>query len=244
MSSGDKALIRIEHLSKSYRKGSYAVEDLSLEIFPGDIYGFIGQNGAGKSTTIRAMVGILPYEQGDIRFGELSMRRNPFECKKMFAFLPDTPELYPHMSGIGYLNFIGDIFRIKKNVRAEKIRRYAAAFEIEDALGNMISSYSHGMKQKLSLIAAFLHDPKVLILDEPFVGLDPKTIHVLKEMMLSYVADGNAIFFSSHVLEVVEKLCNKVAIIRSGHLLAEGPLERIKGDESLEDLFLELTDHA
>ncbi len=236
-------LLQINEFSKTYSGNKKAVDHLSLQIEEGDIYGFIGHNGAGKSTTLKAVVGILPFEEGEILIGGKSIRSHPVECKKRMAYIPDNPDIYPHMTGIGYLNFICDLYHVDKKLRNERIDRYSELLEIRDHLGDTIGSYSHGMKQKIAIISALAHEPDLLILDEPFVGLDPKATHTLKNMMKEYVKRGHAIFFSSHVLEVVEKLCNKVAIIREGILIASGPIDDVKGDESLENIFLELTEH-
>lgn len=236
-------LLQINDFSKTYSGNKKAVDHLSLQIEAGDIYGFIGHNGAGKSTTLKAVVGILPFEEGEILIDGKSIRSHPVECKKKMAYIPDNPDIYPHMTGIGYLNFICDLYQVDKKLRNERIDRYAEMLEIRNDLGDTIGSYSHGMKQKIAIISSLAHEPDLLILDEPFVGLDPKATHTLKRMMKDYVKRGHAIFFSSHVLEVVEKLCNKVAIIREGVLIASGPIDEVKGDESLESIFLELTEH-
>lgn len=236
-------LLQINDFSKTYSGNKKAVDHLSLQIEAGDIYGFIGHNGAGKSTTLKAVVGILPFEEGEILIDGKSIRSHPVECKKKMAYIPDNPDIYPHMTGIGYLNFICDLYQVDKKLRNERIDRYAEMLEIRNDLGDTIGSYSHGMKQKIAIISSLAHEPDLLILDEPFVGLDPKATHTLKKMMKDYVKRGHAIFFSSHVLEVVEKLCNKVAIIREGVLIASGPIDEVKGDESLESIFLELTEH-
>ena len=236
-------LLQINDFSKTYSGNKKAVDHLSLQIEAGDIYGFIGHNGAGKSTTLKAVVGILPFEEGEILIDGRSIRSHPVECKKKMAYIPDNPDIYPHMTGIGYLNFICDLYQVDKKLRNERIDRYAEMLEIRNDLGDTIGSYSHGMKQKIAIISSLAHEPDLLILDEPFVGLDPKATHTLKKMMKDYVKRGHAIFFSSHVLEVVEKLCNKVAIIREGVLIASGPIDEVKGDESLESIFLELTEH-
>jgi len=232
-------MLRIEHLTKSYG-AKKAVDDLSLRIAPGELYAFIGHNGAGKTTTIKSCCGILNFEKGDIFIDGISIRENPLACKQIMAYLPDNPDLYEFMSGIGYLNFIADIFRIPEKEREDKIARYADMFEITDDLAQPINAYSHGMKQKLALISALIHDPKLLIMDEPFVGLDPKASYQMKEVMRAMCQRGGAIFFSTHVLEVAEKLCDKVAIIKNGKLVISGPMEEVKGNESLEDVFLEL----
>lgn len=234
-------MLKIEHLTKTYGEKK-AVDDLSLHIQPGEIYGFIGHNGAGKTTTIKAVCGILRYDSGEITVNGISMKENPLACKAAIAYIPDNPDLYEFMTGIGYLNFIGDIFGVSAEKRQEKIRKYAAEFELTSDLAQPISAYSHGMKQKLSVIAALIHDPKLIIMDEPFVGLDPKASHLLKGLMREKCDEGSAIFFSTHVLEVAEKLCDKVAIIKNGRLIKSGTMEEVKGDTSLENVFLELED--
>ena len=232
-------MLNIQHLTKTYGEKK-AVDDLSLRIAPGEIYGFIGHNGAGKTTTLKAVAGILPFDQGEITVGGLSMKADPLICKRQMAYIPDNPDLYEFMTGIQFLNFIADIFAVPADVRQERIREYAGRFELTGDLGQPIAAYSHGMKQKLAIISAWLHQPKLILMDEPFVGLDPKAAHVLKEMMRKTCDRGGAIFFSTHVLEVAEKLCDKVAIIKSGRLIRSGTMEEVKGDESLEDVFLEL----
>lgn len=234
-------MLKIEHLTKTYGDKK-AVDDLSLHIQPGEIYGFIGHNGAGKTTTIKAVCGILRYDSGEITVNAISMKENPLACKSSIAYIPDNPDLYEFMTGIGYLNFVGDIFGVSAEKRQEKIRKYAAEFELTSDLAQPISAYSHGMKQKLAVIAALIHDPKLIIMDEPFVGLDPKASHLLKGLMREKCKEGSAIFFSTHVLEVAEKLCDKVAIIKSGRLIKSGTMEEVKGDTSLENVFLELED--
>lgn len=232
-------MLQITHLTKTYSEKK-AVDDLTLSIAPGEIYGFIGHNGAGKTTTLKAAAGILPFDEGDIRIAGISVRDDPLACKKNLAYLPDNPDLYDYMTGAQYLNFIADVFGISAADRRSRIADYAARFELTDDLGGAISGYSHGMKQKLALISAWLHTPKLILMDEPFVGLDPKASHLLKEMMREHCDAGNAIFFSTHVLEVAEKLCDKVAIIRGGRLIRSGTMEAVRGDDSLEDVFLEL----
>ncbi len=232
-------MLQISHLTKTYGEKK-AVDDLTLSIEPGEIYGFIGHNGAGKTTTLKSAAGILPFDGGEIRIGGVSVRDDPLACKKQIAYLPDNPDLYDYMTGAQYLNFIADIFGIGADERRARISDYAARFELTDDLGGAISGYSHGMKQKLALISAWLHAPKLILMDEPFVGLDPKASHLLKEMMREHCDAGNAIFFSTHVLEVAEKLCDKVAIIRGGKLIRSGTMEAVRGDDSLEDVFLEL----
>ena len=244
METNNKAeVLSIEHLSKSYGEKK-AVDDLSLSIKAGEIYGFIGHNGAGKTTTLKSVVGILAFDAGEIKVNGISVRENPIAVKREIAYIPDNPELYPYMTGIKYLNFIADIFRVPTDVREERIRKYADAFGLTSDLGQAISSYSHGMKQKLAVISAWIHEPKLIVMDEPFVGLDPKAAHTLKEMMRELCDEGGAIFFSTHVLEVAEKLCDKVAIIKSGKLIRSGTMEEVKGDESLEEVFLELEEDA
>ena len=232
-------MLKIEHLTKVYGDKK-AVDDLSLHIQPGEIYGFIGHNGAGKTTTLKSVVGILQFDEGEITIDGISIREQPLVCKKKFAYIPDNPDLYDFMTGIKYLNFIADVFGVDENTRQERIRKYAELFELTNDLGQPIAAYSHGMKQKLAIIAAWMHDPKLIIMDEPFVGLDPKASHLLKGMMREVCDNGGAIFFSTHVLEVAEKLCDKVAIIKGGKLIRSGTMEEVKGDDSLEEVFLEL----
>ena len=232
-------MLKIEHLTKTYGEKK-AVDDLSLHIAAGEIFGFIGHNGAGKSTTLKCAVGILQFDNGEITINGNSIMQDPVRCKQDIAYIPDNPDLYDFMSGIKYLNFIADIFGIPSDVRQERIRKYADTFELTDDLAQPISAYSHGMKQKLAVISAWLHSPKLIIMDEPFVGLDPKAAHILKQMMREHCDNGGAIFFSTHVLEVAEKLCDKVAIIKQGKLVKVGTMEEVKGDESLEEVFLEL----
>lgn len=236
---GENNMLQIKNLTKRYGD-KLAVDNLSLHIMPGEIYSFIGHNGAGKTTTIKACTGILNFEEGDILIDGVSIKEKPLECKKQMAYIPDNPDMYDFMTGIGYLNFIADIFGVPEEVRDELIDKYADAFEIKDNLGQLISEYSHGMKQKLAIISAWIHEPKLVIMDEPFVGLDPKASHILKQMMRKMCDDGGAIFFSTHVLEVAEKLCDKVAIIKGGRLVKAGIMEQVKGDESLESVFLDL----
>ena len=232
-------MLKISHLTKTYGEKK-AVDDLSLHIAPGEIYGFIGHNGAGKTTTIKAVVGILQFDEGEITIDGVSVKDDPIACKKKIAYIPDNPDLYDFMSGIKYLNFVADIFGVSAEDRRERIKKYADMFELTDDLAQPISAYSHGMKQKLAIISAWLHEPKLIIMDEPFVGLDPKASFLLKEMMREVCEDGGAIFFSTHVLEVAEKLCDKVAIIKGGKLIRSGTMEEVKGDDSLEEVFLEL----
>ena len=232
-------MLNISHLTKTYGEKK-AVDDLSLHIAPGEIYGFIGHNGAGKTTTIKAVVGILQFDEGEITIDGVSVKDDPIACKKKIAYIPDNPDLYDFMSGIKYLNFVADIFGVSAEDRREHIKKYADMFELTDDLAQPISAYSHGMKQKLAIISAWLHEPKLIIMDEPFVGLDPKASFLLKEMMHEVCEKGGAIFFSTHVLEVAEKLCDKVAIIKGGKLIRSGTMEEVKGDDSLEEVFLEL----
>ena len=232
-------MLKIENLSKSYGEKK-AVIDLSIHIAPGEIYGFIGHNGAGKTTTLKACAGILQFDKGEIFVDGVSMKKDPIGCKKKMAYIPDNPELYDFMTGLQYLDFIADIYGVTIEERKEKIHKYASAFEIEKDLPALISSYSHGMKQKLAIISAWIHSPKLIMMDEPFVGLDPKAAKLLKDMMREVCDNGGAIFFSTHVLDVAEKLCDKVAIIKKGELIRSGTMEQVKGDESLEDVFLEL----
>ena len=232
-------MLYIQHLTKRYGEKK-AVDDLSLHIAPGEIYGFIGHNGAGKTTTLKAVVGILPFEEGEITINGTSIKADPLTCKRQLAYIPDNPDLYDYMTGSKYLNFIADIFGVGAEERQERIRKYAALFELTDDLAQPIAAYSHGMKQKLAIISAWLHQPKLIIMDEPFVGLDPKAAHTLKGMMREVCDQGGAIFFSTHVLEVAEKLCDKVAIIKGGRLIRAGTMEEVKGDDSLEEVFLEL----
>ncbi|CCX91615.1 aBC-type multidrug transport system ATPase component [Firmicutes bacterium CAG:110] len=232
-------MLNIEHLTKTYGEKK-AVDDLNLHIRPGEIYGFIGHNGAGKTTTLKSVAGILQFDAGEIYIGGDSVREKPMECKRKIAYIPDNPDLYEYMTGIRYLNFIADIFGVDAALRRERIRRYADAFELTGDLAQPIAAYSHGMKQKLAIIAAWLHEPQLILMDEPFVGLDPKAAHLLKGMMREICDRGGAIFFSTHVLEVAEKLCDKVAIIKGGKLIRSGTMEEVKGDDSLEEVFLEL----
>ena len=232
-------MLNIEHLTKTYGSQK-AVDDLSLHIRPGEIFGFIGHNGAGKSTTLKCAVGILQFDSGTVTINGTDLLSDPVKCKRDLAYIPDNPDLYDFMSGIKILNFIADVYGVPAAVRQERIRKYADIFELTDHLAQPVSSYSHGMKQKLALIAAWTHAPKLIIMDEPFVGLDPKASHSLKEMMREHCDQGGAIFFSTHVLEVAEKLCDKVAIIKQGRLIRTGTMEEVKGDVSLEEVFLEL----
>ncbi len=235
----ENAMLEIRHFSKSYSKGKKAADDVSLSVMPGDIYGFIGHNGAGKSTTIRAIVGVLDFNEGEIRIDGHSVKEDPMACKRVTAYIPDNPDLYDNLTGIQYLNFIADVFDISPAEREAGIRKYADLFEITEALGDLIGSYSHGMKQKLAIISALIHHPRLLVLDEPFVGLDPKATFTLKEIMHEMCRQGTAVFFSTHVLDVAEKLCNKVAIIKRGRIIASGTMEELTEGHSLEEAFLE-----
>ena len=236
-------MLDIQHLTKTYGEKK-AVDDLTLHIAPGEIYGFIGHNGAGKTTTLKSVVGILQFDQGEITIGGKSIKTDPLACKRLLAYIPDNPDLYDYMTGIKYLNFIADMFGVDAQTRRERIRTYADTFELTGDLAQPIAAYSHGMKQKLAIIAAWLHDPRLIVMDEPFVGLDPKAAHTLKGMMRQVCDNGGAIFFSTHVLEVAEKLCDKVAIIKGGRLIRSGTMEEVKGDDSLEEVFLELEEDA
>ena len=234
-------MLKIENLTKIYGDKK-AVDDLSIHIRPGEIYGFIGHNGAGKTTTLKACCGILQYDSGEITVDGVSVKQDPIKCKSKIAYIPDNPDLYEFMTGIQFLNFVADVFGVGAAERKERIEKYASAFEITGDLGTPISAYSHGMKQKLAIISALIHEPKLIIMDEPFVGLDPKASHLLKEIMRDMCAKGSAIFFSTHVLDVAEKLCDKVAIIKGGRLIRSGSMEEVKGDTSLEEGFLDLED--
>lgn len=236
-------MLSIRNLSKSYSKGEKAIDNVSIEVKSGEIFGFIGHNGAGKTTTIKSVIGLLDFEEGQILINGNDIKKNPLKCKKDVAYIPDNPDLYEALTGIQYLNFIADIFEVEENERTKLIKKYSEAFGITKNLGSLISSYSHGMKQKLALISAFIHKPKLLILDEPFVGLDPKAAHTLKGFMRELCDEGGAIFFSTHVLEVAEKLCDRIAVIMSGKIVASGTVNEVKGDSSLEDVFMELVEH-
>ncbi|WP_343207912.1 ABC transporter ATP-binding protein [Anaerolentibacter hominis] len=236
-------MLRIEHFSKTYKGGKKAVEDLSLHVMPGDIYGFIGHNGAGKTTTIKGVVGVMDFDEGTILIDGKSIQKEPLACKQIMAYIPDNPDLYDHLTGIQYLTFVGDIYGVSKTDLESRVREYGDTFELTPALGDLISSYSHGMKQKLAIISALIHKPKLLVLDEPFVGLDPKATILLKNMMHEMCKEGSAIFFSTHVLDVAEKLCNKIAIIKDGRLVADGDMEELRGNQSLEDVFMEVIGH-
>lgn len=237
------AMLAINNYSKAYNKDHFAVSGLSLNVDSGDLFAFIGHNGAGKSTTIKSIVGILPFDDGDILIDGISIKKDPIACKKMIAYIPDNPDIYDSLTGIQYLNFIADIFKVDKTTRKAIIDKYASEFELINDLNNLISSYSHGMKQKLVIISALVHSPKLLILDEPFVGLDPKATYLVKKAMVEFCENGGAIFFSTHVLEVAEKLCNKLAIIKNGKLLITGKMEEVIKDSTLEDVFMELTNN-
>ena len=237
-------MLKIENLTKTYGHKK-AVDDLSLHIESGSIYGFIGPTGAGKTTTLKAIVGIMNFDSGDIYIDGKSIKKDALACKKIMAYIPDNPDLYEYLTGIKYLNFICDVYGVDQEKRTERIKKYSDMFELSDSLGEVISAYSHGMKQKLAIIAALVHEPKLIIMDEPFVGLDPKATHLLKQLMRQMCDQGAAIFFSTHVLEVAEKLCDKIAIIKAGKLIVSGNTQDVIGDESLEDVFLELEDdHA
>lgn len=235
-------MLEIKNFTKAYNNTKKAVDNLSVTVNAGDIYGFIGHNGAGKTTTLRAAAGILDFTEGEIFVNGVSIKKDPLACKKVTAYIPDNPDLYEHLTGIQYLNFIADLYEISKTDREVRIKKYADAFEITKNLGDSIASYSHGMKQKLAIISALIHKPKLMLLDEPFVGLDPKASHLLKSFMGELCSEGSAIFFSTHVLEVAEKLCNKIAIIKGGKLISSGFTEDVKGNQSLEDVFMELVD--
>ena len=235
-------MLEIKIYTKIYGEGKKAADDVTLTVESGDIYGFIGHNGAGKSTTIRAVVGVLDFTEGEIYIDGHSVKTEPMECKKVTAYIPDNPDIYENLTGIQYLNFISDVFDISAADREARIKKYADMFEITEALGDQISSYSHGMKQKVAIISALIHEPKLLVLDEPFVGLDPKATYILKEIMKEMCAKGTAVFFSTHVLDVAEKLCNKVAIIKQGKIIASGTMEELTNGQSLEEVFLEVVD--
>ncbi len=236
-------MLDIKNLSKTYKGGKKAVKNLSLSVEEGDVFGFIGHNGAGKTTTLKCIAGIIDFEEGDITLNGASVKYEPLRVKENIAYIPDNPDLYEFLTGLQYLNFIADIFKVDKSERVELIEKYADVFEIKDVLSNLISSYSHGMKQKLAVISALIHKPKLMILDEPFVGLDPKAAHDLKEIMKEFVAEGGAIFFSTHVLDTAEKLCNKIAVIKNGEIILSGKMEELTRDKSLESVFLETVDN-
>ena len=238
-------MLTINHLTKHYKGSSKGVTDLSLHVAPGDLYAFIGHNGAGKTTTLKAITGIHDFDKGEIIINGIDLRADPLACKRAFAYIPDNPDLYEYLTGIQYLNFIADVFEVSAQERNERIAKYADAYELTASLGDLISSYSHGMKQKLAIISALVHQPRLLILDEPFVGLDPKAAMVTKKLMRELCESGGAVFFSTHVLEVAEKLCNRVAIIKDGVLVAAGAMDEIvKDGESLESIFMEVVDDA
>ncbi len=237
-------ILEIRNYTKAYGEGKLACDNISLSVEAGDIYGFIGHNGAGKSTTIKAVVGVLDFEQGEILIDGHSVKDEPMQCKQITAYIPDNPDLYENLTGIQFLNFVADVFHIDASAREERIRKYADMFEITPSLGDLISAYSHGMKQKVAIISALIHEPKLLVLDEPFVGLDPKAAFILKQIMHEMCKKGSAIFFSTHVLDVAEKLCNKIAIIRNGRIIESGKMEELVGNQSLEELFLEVEDEG
>ncbi len=239
----ENVMLEIKHYSKSYGNGKKAADDVSLSVCSGDIYGFIGHNGAGKSTTIRAVVGVLDFSEGEIFIDGHSVKDEPVACKQVLAYIPDNPDLYENLTGIQYLNFVADVFNLGAAEREERIKKYADLFEITSALGDMIGSYSHGMKQKVAIISALIHNPKLLVLDEPFVGLDPKATFTLKETMHHMCEQGTAVFFSTHVLDVAEKLCNKVAIIKQGKIIFSGTMDEFTEGHSLEEAFLEADNH-
>lgn len=235
-------MLQIKNYTKIYAGDKKACDNVNISVEAGDIFGFIGHNGAGKSTTIRAVVGVLDFTEGEITIGGHSVKSEPMECKKITAYIPDNPDIYENLTGIQYLNFVADAYLVSAEDRSERIKKYGDLFEITDALGDLISSYSHGMKQKVAVMGALIHNPKLLVLDEPFVGLDPKAAHTLKEIMKELCENGAAVFFSTHVLDVAEKLCNKIAIIKGGKIIASGETEKLIGDKSLEDVFLEVVD--
>ena len=237
------SMLEIKNYSMQYGGGKKAADNICLNIESGDIYGFVGHNGAGKSTTIRAVVGVLAFTEGEIYIDGHSVKDEPMECKKVTAYIPDNPDIYENLTGIQYLNFVADVFEISEEDRKNRIENYATKFEILDDLGSLISSYSHGMKQKVAIISALIHEPKLLVLDEPFVGLDPKASFVLKEIMHELCANGSAVFFSTHVVDVAQKLCNKIAIIKQGKIIASGNMEEVIGNQSLEEVFLEVVDN-
>lgn len=236
-------MLKIINFTKQYKNNKKAVDNLNLEVEEGDLFAFIGHNGAGKSTTIKSIVGVLDFNEGEILIDGISIKKDPIKCKSIIGYIPDNPDLYENLTGIQYLNFIADVFKISKDERTVLIKKYSDEFEITDKLGDLIASYSHGMKQKVAIIGALIHSPKLLILDEPFVGLDPKATFVFKNIMKEFCAKGNSIFFSTHVLDVAEKICNKIAIIKNGKLLRNGKTSEVIGDESLENLFMELIDN-
>lgn len=235
-------MLSIKNYTKIYAGDKKACDNVNICVESGDIFGFIGHNGAGKSTTIRAVVGVLDFTEGEITIDGHSVKTEPMECKRITAYIPDNPDIYENLTGIQYLNFVADAYGISSQERSDNIKKYGDLFEITGALGDLISSYSHGMKQKVAIIGALIHNPKLLVLDEPFVGLDPKAAHTLKEIMKELCSNGSAVFFSTHVLDVAEKLCNKIAIIKGGKIIASGITEELLGDKSLEDVFLEVVD--
>ncbi|HBE8849562.1 TPA: ABC transporter ATP-binding protein [Clostridioides difficile] len=236
-------MLEIKNFTKTYSQNKKAVDNLSLSVMPGEIHGFIGHNGAGKTTTIRAIVGVMDFNDGEILIAGHSIKKEPVKCKSLTAYIPDNPDIYDYITGIQYLSYMADMFSVKKKQREVLIQKYAEVFGITDSLGNLISSYSHGMKQKLALIGAFLHSPKLLVLDEPFVGLDPEAAFHLKEFMRELCNQGSAIFFSTHVLEVAEKLCDKVSIIKQGKMVVSGSMENVRGSDSLENVFMEVVEN-
>lgn len=238
-----QAILEIKNFTKTYSPNKKAVDNLSLSVMPGEIHGFIGHNGAGKTTTIRAVVGVMDFNDGEILIAGHSIKKEPVKCKSLTAYIPDNPDIYDYITGIQYLSYMADMFSVKKKQREVLIQKYAEVFGITDSLGNLISSYSHGMKQKLALIGAFLHSPKLLVLDEPFVGLDPEAAFHLKEFMRELCNQGSAIFFSTHVLEVAEKLCDKVSIIKQGKMVVSGSMENVRGSDSLENVFMEVVEN-
>lgn len=238
-----QAILEIKNFTKTYSKNKKAVDNLSLSVMPGEIHGFIGHNGAGKTTTIRAVVGVMDFNDGEILIAGHSIKKEPVKCKSLTAYIPDNPDIYDYITGIQYLNYMADMFSVEKKQREVLIQKYAEVFGITDSLGNLISSYSHGMKQKLALIGAFLHSPKLLVLDEPFVGLDPEAAFHLKEFMRELCNQGSAIFFSTHVLDVAEKLCDKVSIIKQGKMVVSGSMENVRGSDSLENVFMEVVEN-
>lgn len=242
MVTENKAVLEIKNFSKTYKGGKKAADDVTITVEAGDIFGFIGHNGAGKSTTIRAVVGVLDFTEGEIFIDGHSVKDDPMACKRITAYIPDNPDLYDNLTGIQYLNFIADVFDIDERKREERMKYYGDMFEITEALGDQIASYSHGMKQKVAIISALIHEPRLLVLDEPFVGLDPKATFTLKEIMHRLCKEGTAIFFSTHVLEVAEKLCNKVAIIKQGKIIETGTMEELTKSQSLEEVFMEVVD--
>lgn len=238
-----QAILEIKNFTKTYFQNKKAVDNLSLSVMPGEIHGFIGHNGAGKTTTIRAIVGVMDFNDGEILIAGHSIKKEPVKCKSLTAYIPDNPDIYDYITGIQYLNYMADMFSVEKKQREVLIQKYAEVFGITDSLGNLISSYSHGMKQKLALIGAFLHSPKLLVLDEPFVGLDPEAAFHLKEFMRELCNQGSAIFFSTHVLDVAEKLCDKVSIIKQGKMVVSGSMENVRGSDSLENVFMEVVEN-